>query len=142
MCASWAYLIDQTHKYMYVQLTPYADRPSRRIRALVRSKALAAASVAAAVPAPRRRAATDAGRTTDVATAVTAAAAAAVAPLAAPTAPTLAERAVAPADRAAWETIGCDAREIGTILLLAKYEYCALKKHVLPCQPATAARLV
>ena len=122
MCASWAYLIDQTHKYMYVQLTPYADRPSRRIRALVRSKAFAAASVAAAVPAPPRSAATDAGRTTDVATAV-AAAAATDAPLAAPTAPILAERAVAPADRVAWETIGCDAREIGTMLLLAKIEY-------------------
>lgn len=97
-----------------MQLTPYADRPSRRIRALVRSKALAAASVVAVVPAPPRRTATDAGRTIDVATA----AAAADAPLAAPAAPTLAERAVAPVDRAAWERIDCDARENGTILLL------------------------
>ena len=92
-----------------MQLTPYADRPSRRIRALVRSKALAAASVVAAVPAPPRRTANDAGRTIDVAPA----AAAADAPLAAPAAPTLAERA-----GPAWERIGCDAREIGTILLL------------------------
>ena len=128
----------QTHKYINVvqllsNLTPYADRPSRRIRALVRSKALAAAaSVAATVPAPPRSAATDAGRTIEVATVRVAAAAAAAAdaPLAAPTAPTLAEMAVAPADRAAWETIGCDAREIGTILLAKKRE--VLQKFYLP----------
>ena len=130
----------QTHKYINVvqllsNLTPYADRPSRRIRALVRSKALAAAaSVAATVPAPPRSAATDAGRTIEVATVRVAAAAAAAAQAAAadapPTAPTLAERAAAPADRAAWETIGCDAREIGTILLAKKRE--VLQKFYLP----------
>ena len=124
----------QTHKYINVvqllsNLTPYADRPSRRIRALVRSKALAAAaSVAATVPAPPRSAATDAGRTIEVATVRVAAAAAAAAAADAPS--TLAERAAAPADRAAWETIGCDAREIGTILLAKKRE--VLQKFYLP----------